>query len=222
MAAHPLLISWVGGKGHVWFLLALVMALAIVAICERLRARALLYGVAIALYLTGLLGGMYGNTLVGFRLPFDPRNGPFMSTLLVACGYWIAGCRLRINPVFALAIAGIGLAGFEAELYWIPRLSSAWPPIIDYGVFTPVFGVGALLFGLAVPQLGGRWWPRIGAVYVLGIYVCHDLFVEPAWILHAYFHSYVWEFAFPLIVFFLALGLAALLARERHLRLLVQ
>ncbi|MGH8145471.1 MAG: acyltransferase [Rhodanobacteraceae bacterium] len=222
MAANPLLIVWVGGKGHLWFLMALVMALAIVAICEWMRARPLLYGLAIALYVFGLLGGLYANTPTGLQLPFDTRNGPFMSTLLVACGYWIAGYRQRINPVIVLAIAGIGLFGFEAELNWIPQLSSSYPPIIDYGVFTPVFGVGTLLFGLAVPRLGGQWWPRIGAECVLGIYVCQELFVEPAWMLHAYFHSYLWEFTFPVVVFFLALGFTMLLARERHLRLLVR
>ncbi|HJP99190.1 MAG TPA: acyltransferase [Rhodanobacteraceae bacterium] len=222
MAAHPLLAVWVGGKGHLWFLMALVMALAIVAACERLRARALLYILAVALYIVGLAGGLYGNTPIGLHLPFDTRNGPFMSTLLVACGYWIAGYRSRIHPIVALAIAGIGLAGFEAELYWIPQLYSGYPPIIDYGVCTPVFGVGALLLGLALPELGGEWWPRIGAKYVLGIYVCQDLFIEPAWMLHAYFHSYAWEFIFPVIVFFLALGLTAMLERERHLRLLVR
>ncbi|HLI17314.1 MAG TPA: acyltransferase [Rhodanobacteraceae bacterium] len=222
MAAHPLLIIWVGGKGHLWFLMALVMALAIAAVCERLRARAVFYALAVALYLLGLVAGLYANTVVGLHLPFDTRNGPFMSTLLVACGYWAAGHRSRIGPVPALVLAAIGLVGFEAELNWIPLFSSHYPPIIDYGLFTPVFGVGVLLFGLAVPWLGGTWWPRIGAYYVLGIYVCHDLFVEPAWFLHAYFHSYVWEFMFPLIVFFLALGLTALLASERHLRLLVR
>ncbi|HEX5352480.1 MAG TPA: acyltransferase [Rhodanobacteraceae bacterium] len=222
MAAHPLLIVCVGGKDHLWFLMALVMALAIAAVCERLRARALFYGLAVSLYLLGLVAGLYANTRVGLHLPFDTRNGPLMSTLLVACGYWIANNRYRVKPAAALAVAAIGLIGFEAELYWAPQFSSAWPPIIDYGLFTPVFGVGALLFGLAVPRLGGEWWPRIGAYYVLGIYVCHDLFVEPASMLHAYFHSYVWEFMFPVIVFFLALGLTMLLARERHLRLLVR
>lgn len=153
------------------------------------------------------------------HLPFDTRNGPFMSALLVACGYWIAGWRGRISPVAALAIAAIGLAGFEAELHWIPKLYAGYSPNIDYGLLTPVFGIGALLFARALPHLGGTWWPRIGARYVLGIYVGHYLFVEPAWLLHAQFHSYAWEFLFPLIVFFL--GLASLLFRERHLRLLV-
>lgn len=222
LAAHPLLIVFVGGKGHLWFLMALVMALAIAAVCERLRARPLFYVLAVALYACGLATGLYADTRLGLHMSFDPRNGPFMSTLLVACGYWVAGYRDRINPRLALALAAIGLIGFEAELHWVPLFSSAWPPIIDYGLFTPVFGAGALLFGLAVPRLGGRWWPRIGAEYVLGIYVCHDLFVEPAWMLHAWFHSYAWEFAFPVLVFALALGLTALLSRERHLRLLVR
>jgi surface polysaccharide O-acyltransferase-like enzyme len=221
MAAHPLLIVWVGGKGHLWFLMALVMALAIAAVCERVRARYLFYGLAIALYLFGLVGGLYANAPVGLHLPFDTRNGPFASTLMVACGYWVAGHKRAINPAAALAIAAIGLAGFEAELYWVPKLYAGYPPIIDYGLFTPVFGVGTLLFGLAVPRLGGHWWPRIGALYVLGIYVCHYLFVEPAWMLHAYFHSYVWEFLFPVVVFFLGLGLTMALMRERHLRWLV-
>lgn len=222
MAAHPLLIVFVGGKGHLWFLMALVMALAIAAICEKLRARRLFYALGIALYVYGLLTGLYANTAAGFSVPFDPRNGPVMSALLVACGYWIAGCHGRVDPVAAFAVMAIGLIGFEAELHWVPMLSSAWPPIIDYGLFTPVFGIGALLFGLAVPHLGGRWWPRVGAECVLGIYVCHELFVEPPWMLHAWFHNYAWEFLFPVIVFGLALGLTMLLARERHLRWLVR
>lgn len=222
MAAHPLLIVFAGGKGHLWFLMALVMALAITAICERLRARWLFYALAVGLYACGLLTGLYAHTAVGFPIPFDARNGPFMSTLLVACGYWVAGWRGRIDPRIAPALAAIGLLGFEAELHWVPMFSTAWPPIIDYGLFTPVFGVGALLVGLAMPHLGGRWWPRVGAECVLGIYVCHDLFVEPAWMLHAYFHSYAWEFAFPVIVFALALGLTMLLLSERHSRWLVR
>jgi len=176
----------------------------------------------IALYVYGLLTGLYANTAAGFPMPFDPRNGPFMSALLVACGYWIAGCQRRIDPVIAFAVTMIGLIGFEAELHWVPMLSSAWPPIIDYGVFTPIFGIGALPFGLALPRLGARWWRRVGAECVLGIYVCHELFVEPAWMLHAWFHSYAWKFMFPVIVFVLALGLTMLLARERHLRWLVR
>lgn len=222
MAAHPLLIVFVGGKGHLWFLMALVMALAMVALCEKLRARWLFYALGVALYAYGLLTGLYANTPAGLQAPLDPRNGPFMGALLVACGYWIAGYRGRVDPVIAFTVTAVGLIGFEAELHWVPMLSSAWPPIIDYGLFTPVFGIGALLLGLALPGLGGRWWPRVGAECVLGIYVCHDLFVEPAWMLHAYFHSYAWEFAFPVIVFVLALGLTMLLARERHLRWLVR
>ena len=222
MAAHPLLIVFVGGKGHLWFLMALVMAMALAAVCEKLRARWLFYALGVALYVYGLLTGLYANTPAGLHAPLDPRNGPFMSALLVACGYWIAGYRGRVDPVIAFAVTAIGLIGFEAELHWVPMLSSAWPPIIDYGLFTPVFGIGALLLGLAAPGLGGRWWPHIGAECVLGIYVCHDLFVEPAWMLHAYFHNYAWEFAFPVIVFALALGLTVLLARERHLRWLVR
>jgi surface polysaccharide O-acyltransferase-like enzyme len=222
MAAHPTLIVFVGGKGHLWFLMALVMALAMVAVCEKLRARWLFHASAIALYACGLLSGLYANTAAGFSMPFDPRNGPFMSALLVACGYWVAGHDARIDPVVAFAVTAIGLVGFEAELHWVPMLSGAWPPIIDYGLSTPVFGIGALLLGLAMPGFGGRWWPRVGAEYVLGIYVCHELFVEPAWILHAWFHSFAWEFLFPVIVFALALGLTALLARERRLRWLVR
>ena len=222
MATHPLLIVFVGGKGHLWFLMALVMALAMVAICERLRARWLFYVLGAALYVCGLLTGLYANTAAGLSMPFDPRNGPFMSALLVACGYWIAGRDGRIDPAMAFTVTAIGLLGFEAELHWVPMFSSAWPPIIDYGLFTPVFGIGALLLGLALPGLGGRWWPRVGAEYVLGIYVCHELFVEPAWILHGWFHSYAWEFLFPVIVFALALGLTMLLACERHLQWLVR
>lgn len=221
MAHHPLLDVWVGGKGHLWFLPALIMALGIAAAFEHWRARNSFYVLAVLLYLIGLDVGLYGNTPFGFHVPFDSRNGPFMSALLVACGYWLAGSRRRVAPAAALALAVIGWAGFQAELYWVPELSGAWPPISDYGLFTPVFGIGILLFAPARPQLGGSVWPWVGARYVLGIYVCHLLFVEPMWPLHGYFHSYLWEFTFPLVVLGLALGLTALLARGRYSRYLV-
>ncbi|MDN5864533.1 MAG: hypothetical protein L0I62_04870 [Gammaproteobacteria bacterium] len=57
---------------------------------------------------------------------------------------------------------------------------------------------------------------------MLGIHVCHYLFVEPAGMLHGWFHSYAREFSFPVVVLFLALGLTALWARNRWLRLLVR
>jgi surface polysaccharide O-acyltransferase-like enzyme len=220
MAHHPLLDIWVGGKGHLWFLPALVMALGLAAIFEHWRARWGFYLLAVLLYLAGLDVGLYGNTPFGFHVPFDSRNGPFMSALLVACGYWIAGRREPIRSGAAFATAIIGWIGFQAEVYWLVKLRG-WPPIADYGLFTPVFGVGVLWLALAQPRLGGDVWPRIGARYVLGIYVCHELFVAPLWPLHAYFHSYLWEFSFPVVILALALGLTVLLARGRYSRLLV-
>jgi surface polysaccharide O-acyltransferase-like enzyme len=221
MVDHPLHIVWVGGKGHLWFLMALVMALAILAVCERWRVRGAFYVLAVLLYLFGLVAGLYGHTLIGLHMPFDTRNGPFMSALLVGCGFWASAKPRHFPPVAALALAAIGWLGFEAELHWIPMVSSAWPPIIDYGIFTPVFGLGALLFALSRPALGGHFWPRVGARYVLGVYVCQDLFIEPMWPLHAYFHSYAWEFLFPVVVLALSLGLTALLYRTRWTRYLV-
>lgn len=221
MINQPFLILWVGGKGHLWFLMALVMALAILAVCERWRARGVFYVIAVLLYLFGLSAGLYANTVAGLHVPFDTRNGPFMSTLLVACGFWLSAKSRRISPLAALALALAGWAGFEVELYWIPMISAAWPPIIDYGLFTPVFGIGVLLFALSQPRMGGHFWPRLGARYVLGVYVCHYLFVEPAWPLHALLHSYLWEFAFPVVVLALSLGLVALLFRGRRTHYLV-
>lgn len=220
MAQHPLEYALQGGKPHLWFLMSLVQALGIAALCARSRHALLVCGAI--LYIFGLLLGPYALAPFGIDTSFNSRNGPFMSTLLVALGWELSSGRWHASLKAALWMTVIGWAGYLMEMHLIPIVFNGLK-IADYGFFTPLYALGLVMCAFSRPQLGaGTVWAEVGARYVLGIYVCHLLFVTPMWPLHAYFHSYAWEFAFPLIVLGLATGLTALLSRNRYSRFLVR
>jgi surface polysaccharide O-acyltransferase-like enzyme len=222
IAANPLEWALQGGKPHLWFLMSLVQALLIAAVCARLRLKHGLLIAGIILYVFGLLMGPYALTPVGIDIDFNSRNGPFMSTLLVAVGWELARRDWQVSTAAATGVAVIGWTGYLAEMHLIPIFFGGLK-IADYGIFTPVYALGLVLVAFSRPSLGeGTTWSRLGARYVLGIYVCHYLFVEPMWPLHAYLHNYLWEFTFPLIVLGLSIGLVYLLFQSRYTRYLVQ
>lgn len=222
VAANPLEWALQGGKPHLWFLMSLTQSLGIAAVCAQLRSRHALLICGATFYVFGLLMGPYATAPFGLAIDFNSRNGPFMSTLLVALGWEMAQHEWRVSSTTAVVLAVVGWAGYLGEMHLIPFLFGSLN-IADYGVFTPLYAMGLVLFAFSRPRLGARsMWAKMGARYVLGIYVCHYLFVEPMWPLHAYFRSYAWEFAFPLIVLGLATGLTALLDSNRLTRYLVR
>jgi surface polysaccharide O-acyltransferase-like enzyme len=66
-----------GTKEHLWYLMGLLCSLSISAVLVWYRQKALLVFVAVAFYITGLAGGAYSTTPVGFHSEFNFRNGPF-------------------------------------------------------------------------------------------------------------------------------------------------
>jgi Uncharacterized protein conserved in bacteria len=67
-----------GTAAHLWFLPSLLMAIAIVAVAERLSLPGLVLPLGAALYLFGLLAGPYGHTPLGLRPGFDPVLRPVL------------------------------------------------------------------------------------------------------------------------------------------------
>lgn len=219
---HPYLLLLQGTKPHLWFLPALISALAILSLCLRRSARVSFAMIAIALYVVGLLTGPYLHTPAGLDFNIDPRNGPFFSTLFVFIGWSLATTPFRLRTSTALAVMIAGGVGFALELSAIPWIFGKPPKIDDLGVLLIPYAVGFALLAINNPHVGaGTVWPRIGR-YVLGIYAVHVVFVGWLWPLHALFHSYIWELAFPIVVLGLAFATKVVIGQHPRLRPLVR
>ncbi|HEY5716841.1 MAG TPA: acyltransferase family protein [Psychromonas sp.] len=105
-----------GGLVHLWFIPGLICAVAIIASCIRLNITALLPGIAIALYVYGLMGGSYEN-ITEVWTPFFTRNGPFFSTLMVWIGYEIRrrSFTLSFNAAQVLVLLGLSIHSFRGS-----------------------------------------------------------------------------------------------------------
>ena len=176
--AWPPIIEWVmqvlqGARMQVWFLPALATALLVVGLLDR-APPTVGWGVAIALYATGLAVGTYGK-MTGLNLGTFSRNGPFFSTLFVFIGYRTGklGDRPWLGSAILLTVAGAALQGFEA---WFLRREYRADWIAegaDYFVGTALLGVGVARMALARPDFGaGTVGPRLGAL-TLGVYLLH-------------------------------------------------
>ncbi|HYW02300.1 MAG TPA: acyltransferase [Gammaproteobacteria bacterium] len=219
---HPFLLVFQGVEPHLWFLVALILALGIVTAGLRWDAPGMLAAVAASLYLFGLLAGPYAHTPLGIHTRIDPRNGPFFSTLYVWIGSRLADAPRLPGTSVAAVLLVAGGAGFGLELSAIPWIFGQAPKIQDFGVLMIPCGIGFVLLALKHPRLGeNTMWPAIGR-YVLGIYAVHLLFIEWLWPLHAVLHSYLWEMAYPVVVFALSLGTVRLAAHSSYLRSFVR
>ena len=178
VASHPGTVLLQGSHGHLWFLIALAMAVTLIALVRRwLPMRGVLL-LGVGLFVVSLLAGAYRRTPLGLALPFNPRNGPGFAVLPVAIGCWLAGRSPSpwwTRAGLLLVVGGALVAAME--LTWLHthyRTSLAQ----DLVVGTFVMGVGAALLGLSAPA----WlhWPRLATLgpWVLGLYAAHPILAE--------------------------------------------
>lgn len=178
VASHPGTVLLQGSHGHLWFLMALAMAVALIALVRRwLPMRGVLL-IGVGLFVASLLAGAYRRTSVGLTLPLNPRNGPGFAVLPVAIGCWLAGrspSRRWAHAGIVLVLGGALLA--TTELTWL-HTHSRTSLAQDLVVGTFAMGVGAALIGLGDPTWLHR--PRLAALgpWVLGLYVAHPILVE--------------------------------------------
>lgn len=222
IARHPWQVLFAGTNGHLWFLMALAQATLIASqVRGRVRDRWLV-ALGAALLLVYLLAKPYRGTVLGLALGFNPRNGPFVSTLFFALG----NCLARRDPsprwfAHGAGLACLGVALSVLELTWLhahTRASLAQ----DLVVGTVPYGLGIAMMALS----GHRWLSHtalasLGAS-VLGIYASHPIFVELLGPITLRFRSGWWDVATIGLVFGGSLAMATLLGRWRRTRWLVR
>ena len=198
----PVTLLFEGTRIHLWFLMALFLAIWLFAIWpfNKKGYSFLVFGLVV--YLIGLLGGSYQITPIGFDLHFNSRNGIFFSVLFFAIGVLIYNKKPQVSPavVWGLYLGGFALFSLETYFLWI--YWSALPIRHDYLLGSIPYGIGAFLLAYMAKRE-----TKIDNVlapcgkYVLGIYVSHLLFLDLWKPLGAMFPPLIWIFILPLLVF---------------------
>ena len=160
-----------GGLVHLWFLPALIIAVFSIALLVHFKLTKLIIPVSVVLYIYGVLAGSYA-LVTDLSAPFITRNGPFLSTLMLAIGFVIRSKDYKLSAQTAFLLMLVGLMGHFTEAYW---LSNQGVNFIshDFLFFAPLWAIGLVLFLLAKPDLGNYRLINYLAPRILGIYICH-------------------------------------------------
>jgi surface polysaccharide O-acyltransferase-like enzyme len=219
--AHPMTLLMQGTKSHLWFLVALLCALAISAVFVQYRWYVPLAVVAVLLYVVELLTKPYVQTPLGWSIDFNTRNGPFCGTIFFVTGFFLSRSELR--PAWArlgmLMFFGGCCLHLAENRYLSTHLESKG--FQDFVIGTYPMGVGAALIALS-----GRRFKGVDALArlgrdALGIYLVHAIFVD-------LFHV-VMRIPVPLIGHLLDIALVLacslivvrLLSKSRHARMIL-
>lgn len=175
LMSAPLNSALEGGLVHLWFLPALVIAVAILASLIHLKQTKLMLPLAIMLYVYGVLAGSYQD-LTQLWTPFFTRNGPFFSTLMVLIGFMFREHKFTVSAAQAVALMLTGMGLHFAEAYWLMGYDVPFNGH-DFLFGTGLWGAGVFLWFLSKPTLGNHPWVFAISKSMLGIYVSHLLIV---------------------------------------------
>ncbi|MGF1760869.1 acyltransferase family protein [Photobacterium sagamiensis] len=172
---NPLNTLFEGGLVHLWYIPALLCAVAIVSVLMSFKLEKLIIPVALALYVFGLMAGSY-QPVFGVEPAIMTRNGPFFSTLIVALGFEIRRNDLRIPLPAAVTLLFSGMILHLTEAYLLIAKGSQFISH-DFLLGTPIWALGLFFVLQAKPSFGDS--PRImqWSKDVLGVYLCHLLII---------------------------------------------
>lgn len=172
----PINFMLYGTSPHLWFLVALAIAISMLYFFIKIRHENLFLYLAVPLYIFQLMYGTYSNTPFGLHFDFG-YNGAFIACLFVGIGALIA--RKEYCSSFLLAgfllLAGLVMQLGEGlilfKFYNVSNISFTG----NY-FFTAVYGTGLLLLALALPDFGYNIKLSTLGKFALGIYATHMLF----------------------------------------------
>ncbi|MCW8334218.1 acyltransferase [Vibrio paucivorans] len=175
LAQAPLNSLLEGGLVHLWFIPALVIAVAVLAYLVKWDKTFLIFPTSIALYYYGVFAGSY-QIITDLDAPFFTRNGPFFATLMVAIGFTIRELELRWRATTALAVTFLGMAIHFIEAYYLHGFGQIFN-MNDFLMGTALWATGCFMWLLAKPNLGNHPLVFTLAKRILPVYVSHLLIV---------------------------------------------
>lgn len=216
LVEDPVKLVFQGTKGHLWFMVSLLLALWSLAIMVRFNVKKrTIFVLSAALYSLGLLGGAYASTPIGINLHFPTTNFILFSMLCVAIGWELSQHEVKTSARFAVLLIVFGLAAQLAEAYFIWKYWQGSPTRYSYYLGTIFFGTGVVLFLLRKTKADpDTILSRFGR-YTFGIYGGHVVFAEMLQPLGHYMPPISWQIEFPILVYILSLTAAVALSRTR-------
>lgn len=176
-SGDPLHLLLYGGRPHLWFLVALMLSVAIAGmVLQRSRVRTFVLGSAV-LYGIGLAAGPYAVT---FGVPAGRAWFEWLlqSPLFFALGVLFALERTyQPRPRLALLLIAIGVAMHATEVWWLTA-QGASPFRLGMLLGTVPYTAGVAMIAFAP---GASWLDRLAGpfvAYVPMVYLIHMIFLE--------------------------------------------
>ena len=151
---------------HLWFLPALGISLILFRCIQQYSAKNIIV-IAILLYIFGLFVGAYAPS--DLKLPFNPRNGPFLSVPMV-----LAGALYRRVQSMTLSRACASL--FVCFILYFMEVYFFRPRQLDQVIMTSAIGFLPLPIALALNGPFSKAFSFLGQ-YAFGFYLVHLLIV---------------------------------------------
>lgn len=172
------LLVWSGGPAyHLWFLPALVVGTALVAVSGRYLGWVATPVLALFLFVLGTRLGAYARPLTGEGYPFwVDRNGLLFAPVFLVAGVLLRRHRDKVArlPVPAIAAALVLFAALQvAEGYFIV---GRYPMGHDYSLATLGYGIAVAMLFMRL-ELHSPWWSILGRATFTG-YLVHLLVLE--------------------------------------------
>ena len=215
---NPEQLFFVGSRSHLWFLMALLWAVAISTVVLRYGQAKWLIWIGLGLYLFGVVAGPWSPAPFGLKIPFHTRNGPFFGTVFFAVGWQVSsdGSLPVRRLVHILLWGGAALSALETYLLW--ERFGINPTAHAYVLGTLPYGIGASLLVMSKPLMARDTAIASLGKYTLGVYVIHYIFLDLLRPLDGLINTRVFDFALPVTVFLLSVLSSAVLQQITFLQ----
>lgn len=219
---EPMVFLFQGSVVHLWFLVSLIICIAITAIFVKNNLFKLLITLSVLLYCFGILAKAYSATEIGFNIEFNTRDGPFFGLIFFVTGYFLAKEKAVTNWLyygFAVFTVG-GFLHFSESFLLMHKYNAS---LVNEFVFGTYFmGVGAALMSLSNHKfLSSKISAGLGKM-TLGVYVSHFIFINLLRPIDQLTNHPVWEICFVVLVLIFSLLLTKLLSMSKLTKKIVE
>ena len=220
LISHPITLLFEGSRGHLWFLLSLLMALGVITVFLKLNKKQWIIPIASFLYLFGLIAGSYSKCF-GIDISFNTRNGPFFSTLFVAVGWCLSYDTHKFRPMTTLGLATIGMTMHMSEVLFLWKYYNISPVNHDYVFGTLLWSTGLTMFVLSIPNAFKENLITKWGRYALGVYLVQLMAIDVLTPLDKIIPFPLWDIMYPLMGYLLSLSMVSFFLKNKWLRNIV-
>lgn len=174
------LLIWSGGPAfHLWFLPALVLGTAVVALLLKTIGLRWTIAATLLLYCAGTLIGAYSRPLLGHGFPFwTDRNGLFFAPVFLVAGIVLRRSRADLErlplPAIALALAAFAALHLAEGYFIVGRYAMGH----DYSLATLGYALSVAILFMRL-EFRGPIWSTLGqatfAAYLIHLLVLNVL-----------------------------------------------